>query len=68
MRRSYLEETREKDMVGWTFWHLATLGCHEEHQGRGAGKMLMRYGGDQADQMQADMYVEACAALSLLWV
>lgn len=55
----YLKETREKDMAGRTFWHLATLVCHEEHQGRGAGKMLMRYGVEQADKMQADIYVEA---------
>jgi GNAT superfamily N-acetyltransferase len=55
----HLKEHRERNMAGRTCWYLAALVCHEEHQGRGAGGMLMRYGVGAADAMQADIYVEA---------
>ncbi|KAJ0413595.1 acyl-CoA N-acyltransferase [Aspergillus carlsbadensis] len=55
----HLKEHRERNMAGRTCWYLAGLVCHEAHQGRGAGGMLMRYGIGKADAMQADIYLEA---------
>ncbi|KAL2787126.1 acyl-CoA N-acyltransferase [Aspergillus keveii] len=55
----HLKGHRERKMAGRTCWYLAALVCHEEHQGRGAGGILMRYGVGAADAMQADIYVEA---------
>ncbi|KAL3491306.1 acyl-CoA N-acyltransferase [Aspergillus germanicus] len=55
----HLKEHRERNMANRKCWYLAALVCHGEHQGRGAGGMLMRYGVGAADAMQADIYVEA---------
>lgn len=55
----YLKEQRAKTMSGRKCWYLAALVCHEDHQGKGAGGMLMRYGLKQADDMNADIYLEA---------
>ncbi|KAL4779281.1 acyl-CoA N-acyltransferase [Aspergillus varians] len=56
---NHLKERREVHMAGRKCWYLALLVCHEDHQRRGAGAMLMQYGSDLANKMQADMYVEA---------
>ncbi|KAL3469083.1 acyl-CoA N-acyltransferase [Aspergillus californicus] len=55
----HLKAKRERNMAGRTCWYLAALVCHESHQRRGAGGMLMRYGLDEANRMQADVYLEA---------
>ncbi|OKL55641.1 hypothetical protein UA08_09128 [Talaromyces atroroseus] len=55
----FLKEQRAKNMGGRKCWYLAALVCHEDHQGKGAGGMLMRYGLKQADDMNADIYLEA---------
>lgn len=55
----YLQEQRKTHMAGRKCWYLAALVCHEDHQGKGAGGLLMRYGLEQADAMDADIYLEA---------
>ncbi|KAL8690631.1 MAG: hypothetical protein Q9218_003965 [Villophora microphyllina] len=42
-------------------WHLTTLCTHPEHEGRGAGSMLIRWGLEKADEMGARCFVEATA-------
>ncbi|KAL2842548.1 acyl-CoA N-acyltransferase [Aspergillus pseudoustus] len=54
-----LRKRRERNMAGRTCFYLAALVCHDEHQGRGAGGMLMRYGVDLAEKTKGDIYVEA---------
>jgi GNAT superfamily N-acetyltransferase len=46
-------------MAGRKCWYLAALVCHEDHQGKGAGAMLMRYGLNQGNDLSADIYLEA---------
>ncbi|KAL3445907.1 acyl-CoA N-acyltransferase [Aspergillus insuetus] len=55
----HLKEHRERKIAGRACWYLAALVCHEEHQGRGAGGRLMRHGINEADAMQANIYLEA---------
>ena len=40
-------------------WYIALMACHADHQGRGAGGMLMRYGIEKADAEGGRIYVEA---------
>lgn len=55
----HLKKLRAKNMEGRTCWYLAALVCHEGHQRRGAGGMLMRYGLEEAEKTKADIYLEA---------
>ncbi|KAL2831393.1 acyl-CoA N-acyltransferase [Aspergillus cavernicola] len=55
----HLKEKRAQNMAGRTCWYLAALVCHEDHQGRGAGGLLMRYGLEQVEKTQGDIYLEA---------
>jgi GNAT superfamily N-acetyltransferase len=55
----HLKQHREWNMAGRTCRYLVALVCHEEHQGRGAGGVLIIYGVGEADAMQADIYLEA---------
>ncbi|CAH0024433.1 unnamed protein product [Clonostachys rhizophaga] len=55
----YLQAQRTKNMAGRNCWYLAALVCHEDYQGKGAGGLLLRYGLNRADEMAADVYLEA---------
>ncbi|CAG9990305.1 unnamed protein product [Clonostachys byssicola] len=55
----YLQAQRMKNMAGRNCWYLAALVCHEDYQGKGAGGLLLRYGLNRADEMGADVYLEA---------
>jgi len=55
----HLTKERLKRIAGRKCWYLACLCCHEAHQGKGAGSMLMRYGMDRIEEDGADGYIEA---------
>ncbi|CAG9945021.1 unnamed protein product [Clonostachys rosea f. rosea IK726] len=55
----YLQAQRTKNTAGRNCWYLAALVCHEDYQGKGAGGLLLRYGLNRADEMGADVYLEA---------
>ena len=43
-------------------WLLSLLATHPEHEGRGAGSMLIQWGLDKADEMRVRTYVDASVA------
>lgn len=57
-----LVRERQERLAGRKCWYLHILACHEAHQGRGAGGILMRYGLEHIDADGADGYIEASPA------
>ncbi|KAI9744119.1 MAG: hypothetical protein M1818_002271 [Claussenomyces sp. TS43310] len=57
-----LAERRAANMAGRRCWFLSLLVCHPDHEGRGAGSMLIRYSLALADREGADVYVEGSPA------
>lgn len=64
-RREFMQgiwDSRREFMGGQPHVILDTLICHPDHHRRGAGRMLMQWGLDKADELGLPAYLEASAA------
>ena len=57
-----LKKKKLEIMAGRSYWYLNVLVSHPNHQGRGAGRMLLNFGIQLADDDRKDIYVEASPA------
>jgi GNAT superfamily N-acetyltransferase len=55
----YLNDNRRKTMVRRPYYFLSILATHPEHHRKGAGRKLVKWGTDLADEQGIECYLEA---------
>ncbi|KAL7625905.1 hypothetical protein AAE478_005129 [Parahypoxylon ruwenzoriense] len=63
-----IDRKHEEITKGRPHWYLEILGVRKEHQGRGAGKQIVNWGLDQADEAGVEAFLAASPAGAPLYL